>query len=91
MHAVRLQSANLDRCGHFIFDRFLSVRSAKRIVGTSEDQPRSASFVKVHLPAANMTGRLILDFFPACIRSELPAADKADKALLAASGPTVFI
>jgi hypothetical protein len=71
--------------------RFLRICFAERIIRAPEYQPCTAPFIQVHVFTADMTIGLVPDLFSACFRCELPAADEADKSLLAAFNLSVFI
>ncbi len=74
-----------------MFRGLFGIRPAEWIIRAPEYEPFAASLIKVHLPAANMTKRLIFDFSSTGIGRELPAADKAYEPLFAAFGLSVFI
>ena len=79
------------RCGHFMIFRFLRVCFALRIIRAPEYQPSTAPFIEVHLTAAEAAFGFVFYLSSACIGSELPAADEADKSLLTAFNLSVFI
>jgi hypothetical protein len=74
-----------------MISRFLRICFAERIIRAPEYQACTAPFIQVHVSTAVMTVGLVPDLFSACFRCELPAADEADKSLLAALDLSIFV